>query len=204
MLLYPGGTELRPDTKGYLFAENWVSDLGATANFVGISNLASLIVFIIAFSIMTISIIPFVLSFPIIPQPTRIQKLFYWPARIAGVFVAISFFCIGITPIDVNYDLHMIFVQCAFLGALLMLFCNSITLLIQTAYPKRYAAVTIITLIYCFIYAYLFITSDFRATLQIYQSFALGQKIAIYSIVACLMYQAWGTVQQLKLLRSPP
>ena len=114
--------------------------------------------------------------------------------------MAFNFFCIGITPIDVNYNLHMVFVQCAFAGALLMLLCDFVILVLLPSYPKRYMVICLLTLIYNFVYAYLFITSDFRITLQIYRMFALGQKIAIYSIVVCLMSLAWGSLQQLKTI----
>src|SRR2546428_13670822 len=48
MLLYPGGTKADPHTQGYSFFTNFLSDLGHTATPSGQSNIASMVLFIIA------------------------------------------------------------------------------------------------------------------------------------------------------------
>src|SRR5574340_1170713 len=48
MLLYPGGTKANPNTQGYSFFTNFLSDLGQSVALNGQSNIVSMVLFCIA------------------------------------------------------------------------------------------------------------------------------------------------------------
>src|SRR4249920_2872742 len=63
MLLYPGGTKADPHTQGYSFFTNFLSDLGHTVTPSGQSNIASMVLFIIALILAGIATALFSLAF---------------------------------------------------------------------------------------------------------------------------------------------
>ena len=64
MLFYPGGTHINPNSKGYSFFQNFLSDLGLTVACSGKENLVSCVLFTISFAIFGVSFAFYFSSMP--------------------------------------------------------------------------------------------------------------------------------------------
>lgn len=110
MKIYPGGTIQEKDTIGYIFSENYISDLGRYRTYADDSNAASMILFMIAMAAMGFSLFGYFYG-----TYTYFKKHFnpkISTFKLGTFFAMCGCICmagVGLTPADVNLDDHMMF-----------------------------------------------------------------------------------------------
>lgn len=199
MLLYPGGTDADWDVEGYLFFENFFSDLGMVRTYDGQTNTSSLLLFASALVLMGIAFICFFVLIPGYFNNTRLERVSSRIGSVGGVLAGVS--CIGIaaTPWDLVLSAHLIFVFSLSASFLLAVVSYSVAILANNQYRNRYAAV--FGVYATILGAYLCLMSlgpdiDTREGLVI---LATGQKIVIYSGMLCWFVQFLGALEYHKL-----
>jgi hypothetical protein len=192
MLLYPGGTSSDKDVEGYLFLENFFSDLGMVRTYGDQPKTISLLLFASALSLMGIAFVCFFAIMPSYLATTRLARVTSRIGSIGGVLAGIS--CIGIaaTPWDLYLDAHLIFVlglSASFLHAVAL---YAVAILASRKYPNAYAAVFAGYMVILGVYLCLMFLGPDIGTREGAVILATGQKIVIYSGMTCWFVQFLG------------
>ena len=112
---YPGGTENNPGTTGYLFSENYISDLGRIITPSGVSNITSVFIFIFAFLIMACVLFIFFYS-----NYTFYKKKFSYRGNMFklgtffGMCSSLCFLGVALAPVDINMKDHIVYAEWLF------------------------------------------------------------------------------------------
>jgi hypothetical membrane protein len=195
MFFYPGGTYSDEATTGYAFTQNFFSDLGRTAAHNGDSNTVSMVLFIIALSLAGLSLIVFFLAVPPHFAENHTARRFSVIGSVVGVISGIGFIGIAAVPADVNLTLHARFVYVAFTGFLLVVFCYSAAILKSRAYPRAYAYAYLAYAVVLAIYLAVLFSGPEVETSRGLTIQAVGQKIVVYTGIACVVIQSYGACQ---------
>ena len=195
MFFYPGGTYSDEDTTGYVFTQNFFSDLGRTAAHNGDSNTVSMVLFIIALSLAGLSLIVFFLTVPPHFAGNRTARRFSVIGSVVGVISGIGFIGIAAVPADVNQTLHTNFVYVAFTGFLFVVFCYSTAIRKSRAYPRGYAYAYLAFAVVLAVYLALLFSGPDIETSRGLTIQAVGQKIVVYTGIICVVIQSWGAYQ---------
>ena len=108
MVFYPGGTLHDHYTQGYIFSQNFISELGLYKTRLGGEKYISLHLFILAMSAYGLMAI----AFYFVPALFRSNKKAHRMASIGSVFFVVgSLFFVGVafTPADLYFDEHVFF-----------------------------------------------------------------------------------------------
>jgi hypothetical protein len=200
MLFYAGGTWVDHDAPGYTFWANFFSDLGRTKAFSGKDNTVSMIIFIIALSVLGISIIITAIVVPFIFRENSMEK---WLSIIGTFFLIIyGILTVGLalTPWDIYYDEHRAFVNIwgniILIGGILYI----IVAFHNEEFPNRYAytwiviiAAGVITSVIWNLYGVWPPTTTEELML-----FTVGQKIVTYISLAGVFYTNYVLWEQIK------
>jgi MFS family permease len=192
MLLYPGGTSFDKDAKGYLFCENFFSDLGMVRTYGGQPKTSSMLLFASALVLMGIAFIFFFVLMPSYFTATRPESVASRVGSIAGVLAGVS--CIGIaaTPWDLYFNAHLIFAYGLSASFLLSVVLYMVAMLANRRYPNTYAAMfAVYTIILGAYLALMFLGPD-MGTKEGLRILATGQKTAIYLGMICWSVQFLG------------
>lgn len=103
MNAYPGGTRDDAHTDGYLFFENYLSDLGRTQAWSGDDNTASALRFNTSIIVLGATLVPF---FVFLPTHAPDRRFTLAAAACFGVISAIALIGLGRTPYDINSTGH--------------------------------------------------------------------------------------------------
>ena len=110
MYFYKGGTYIDPTPVGYIFWQNYFSDLGRTVAHSGIPNMTSFILFTVTLSLWGITQIPFYITFPtLFKSYSNLRKVSICGSSL-GIISGISYVGIAFTPSDITGSLHDLFV----------------------------------------------------------------------------------------------
>ncbi|MHA1257946.1 MAG: hypothetical protein ACTSPS_20380 [Promethearchaeota archaeon] len=180
MVFYPGGTPTNPNTRGYTFWENFLSDLGRTKAHSGEDNMASMILYNMAVIIWGVSLIPFFLALRLLFTEGKIEKRLSTIGSCLGVIAAIGLIGIGLAPSDILGGPHIISVYVAYIALLHLGIIYSITFFKSEKLPVKYAIV-------CLIWTLIFMNT---ITLGI-----VGQKIGRFSTIICFAYLGYGALK---------
>ena len=180
MVFYPGGTPTNPNTQGYTFWENWLSDLGLIESHSGENNIVSMVLFTAALTFWGLSVIPFFLALRLLFTESKFEKLLSTVGSILGVIAGIGLIGIAYTPADILGLLHITFVYIAYLSLFILGVIYSITLFKSKILPKQYAVIFLIWTIIFF----------FTLSMGI-----VGQKIGRFSTIACFAYVGYGALK---------
>lgn len=180
MVFYPGGTPNNPNTHGYTFWENWLSDLGLIKSHSGENNIVSMILFTTALTFWGVSLIPFFLALRSLFTEGKLEKILSTIGSILGVIAGIGLIGIAYTPADILGLLHIIFVYLAYLSLFILGVIYSILLFKSKILPKQYAIIFLIWTIIFF----------FTLSMGI-----VGQKIGRFTTIACFAYVGYGALK---------
>jgi len=174
MRFYPGGYSLTKHTFSYL----------GQIRVNGVNNTISRTLFIIASALVSITLIPFCLTLPILFKENNIAKILGKIGSLCGVVSAPFALFIALIPLDWGYDIHMIPTNIFFFGMATMILLFSIAMLYNPDYKNIYG---ILGIIFCIIvYLYIFRFFDIiRPTMQ---------KIIVYGYMIwtfCQVYKIW-------------
>ena len=195
MFLYPGGTLSDKDVKGYLFFENFFSDLGMVRTYSGQSKTFSLFLFASALVLMGIAFIFFFVLMPSYFTATRPERTSSRVGSIAGVLAGVS--CIGIaaTPWDLYPSAHLVFAYSLSASFLLSVVFYLVAVLANWRYPNAYAAVFAVYTIILGAYLGLMLLGPDIGTKEGLMILATGQKMVIYQGMICWFVQFLGAYE---------
>ncbi len=198
MLLCPGGTSLDQDVKGYLFFENFFSDLGMVRTYGGQPKTVSMLLFASALVLMGITFIFFFVLMPSYFTASRPERLASWFGSIAGVLAGVS--CIGIaaTPWDLYLSAHLVFAYALSASFLLSVVFYLVAMLANRSYPNTYAAVFAVYTIVLGVYLGLMLLGPDMGTDDGLTILVTGQKMAIYLGMLCWFVQFLGAYEYQK------
>jgi hypothetical protein len=198
MFYYEGGTYTDPLSEGYQFWYNYFSDLGRIVAHSGNLNIISFVLFTITLSVWGVTQIPFYFVFQDFFKRNRKMRILSILGSFFGIFTGFFFIGIAFTPSDTIGFLHNFFVFLGFGSVFISISLFTITLFQKEGYPRSYAIVLASTSFILIIYylALFLVPSNMSSTvLFIYVS---GQKIIIYTLLICEIYQGYGVLKQLQ------
>jgi len=108
MMFYPGGTLHDHYSQGYIFTQNFISELGLYKTRLGGEKYISLHLFILAMSGYGLMAV----AFSLVPQLFKANARAHTMARLGSIFFVIgSLFFVGVafTPADLYFDEHVFF-----------------------------------------------------------------------------------------------
>ncbi len=200
MVFYAGGTMINPNAPGYTFWANWFSDLGRTKGYSGKDNTVSMVIFIIAFCVLSISLIITAIALPYFFRENSLEK---WLSIIGTFFLIINgILIVGIafTPWDIYPNEHSVIVQLSGNMSLIGGILYIIVVFHNEEFPNRYAYTWIVIL------AVGVISSVIQniygvwppRTMEELMLFTANQKIVTYIIRACFFYLNYVLWEQIK------
>ena len=122
MVIYPGGTIIEPDTKGYSFFYNFLSNLGESTAKNGEDNTVSAYLFNSSMLILAISYFLFYVSYLRIQLKFNRNKILNFFSLSTIIISLVSFVLVAVFSADNStFDIHVFFVKVAF--RLLLIHC---------------------------------------------------------------------------------
>jgi hypothetical protein len=194
MLLYPGGTKADHHTQGYSFFTNFLSDLGHTVAISGQSNIASMVLFIMAMILAGIATVLFSLAFTqlftLSPLTIRFSRL----GALCGLIAGLCVIGVGVVPEDLSSWLHNFCIYAAlvvFVAAYLFFFLAVVR---TKGLPKRiswvYIALGVVLAVYTIISVWVTFFGPAPGTPAWVIIQATGQKIIVYVAVLALLVES--------------
>ncbi len=198
MAIYPGGTQDDPTVVGYSFWENFFSDTGRTIALNGESNLIASVIFAYALFTLGAFMAVWFVAMPGVFSVSKTARGLSKAAAVIGVVAGISFIGISLVPSNINMDLHMDFVYGGF-GTLSVAFILlTAAMFLEKDYPNKYPIVFIVFLTLLISYNWLAVARPLFWGLSELSIQATSQKIIVYAISLCALYQAIGAIKVLK------
>jgi hypothetical protein len=194
MLLYPGGTKANPNTQGYSFFTNFLSDLGQSVSLSGQSNIASMVLFCIAMALAGIATVLFSLSFTqlftLSPFTIRFSRL----GALCGLIAGICIIGVGIVPENLASSLHNACIYVALVVFVVAYIFFFLAVVRTKGLPKRvswvYIALGVVLIIYTIISVWVTFFGPAPGTPAWVVIQATGQKIIVYIAVLALLVES--------------
>ncbi|MBY9008099.1 MAG: hypothetical protein KGD63_15265 [Candidatus Lokiarchaeota archaeon] len=195
MIFYSGGTLNNHLSLGYNFWNNFFSDLGRFIALSGQPNYISFTIFTISALIMSISLIPFIISLYKLFQDKNKENNYIIFGSIFGLCAAFFLILTVLTPWDLFLGIHLVFSNLFnFCGAIAAFF-YFMGIIINKKYSNIYGLLFLLLLILAFTYIFLsLITSEFFNEDKILIQ-ASYQKISQYTFLLCYCVQGFGAIE---------
>lgn len=197
MVFYPGGTQDDESVVGYSMWENFFSDAGRTEALIGEPNTVSFILSTLALCMVGVVTVFWFLAMPALFTASKTAGLLSRPAAVLGVISGLSFVAVSFTPSNLNMDLHMNFVYSAFICFTAAFVLLTAAMFLEDGYPKIYPAVLIVFLLMLLTYIYLVAARPVFGGFSSLAIQATSQKIIVYTMIACTIFQAHGALKVL-------
>jgi hypothetical protein len=110
---YPGGTFQDHSTRGYLFFENFLSDLGMTVAHNGEANRFGAILFIVGLLVLVVGLGGSLVGFVRLHSAAKESRTFARLAGLVGLVVCVCFAGVAFTPENRFLGLHIFFTRAA-------------------------------------------------------------------------------------------
>jgi hypothetical membrane protein len=196
MTFYKGGTYIDPSPLGYIFWQNYFSDLGRVIAHSGIPNTISFVLFTTTVSLRGITQILFYISFPSLFKSYPNLRKTNFCASTLGIISGICLVGIAFTPSDTAGSFHDFFVVINYSFAFFSLILYSYVIFKIDKYPNFYA---IIFMISAFILGVYFLFLSFtpnNLTPEGLLIYVVGQKFMIYTLLTCNTIQGYGALKR--------
>ena len=188
MVFYPGSTFVNPHTRGYLWFENFFSDLGMTRTWGGAPNTTAMLLFVVALMCAGGGLILFFRGLAQRFARARLARI----GSACGVLAGVCFFAIALTPQDLFSDAHDMFSVAAFAFLLCAALAYARVLWNDAGYTRRFALVfALLALLICS-YIVLFLAGPPLASRAGIVVQATGQKIIVYATIVSLGIVSFG------------
>ncbi len=203
MWAYPGGTYRDDATEGYIFSQNFLSDLGRWSAWNGDQNFYA--AFLFNFSFVVIGIV-FTLFFKMLPSlfsaEVRLRKLTAIGSG-AGILGGLCLIGIGFTPADVALTPHIFFADWFIRFFLVPAFCYSLVFFRSAAVDARY--VVGYGLFALFIAAYIGVLEfgpDIQHSLSALKIQVVSQKLICLTFLGAVALHTYGNQEILDALEE--
>lgn len=200
MLAYPGGALYDHGSHGYLFFQNFFSDLGATKTYAGHSNTTSHVLFIIALVGVGVATIAFSTTWRVIADRRGAGRGFGGVAQAAAIVSGLGFIGVAITPWDRVLDAHNAFVKLAF-GVLLVFILCLLSLQLRNGWPTAFVAANVAYVIVLAVYVLILFVGPGLGTRSGLEFQVAAQKVIVYGSILNIAVQAAGIRRE--AARSP-
>ena len=199
MLTYPGGTIIEPDTKGYSFLYNFLSNLGESTAKNGEDNIVSAYLFNSSMLTLALSYFLFYVSYLKIQLKFNRNKMLNFFSFSTIIISLVSFVLVGLFSADNStFDIHVFFVKVAF--RLLLIHCFIQLFIVYKS--KLSKGMLISSSIFCFILLLFIIVMEYgpnpfldNRSLLIQVS---SQKIIVISILLYFFVQISESISMSK------
>lgn len=199
MVLYTGGTRFEPELSRYSFFGNFFSDLGRTTTFSGASNAPVYYIFTLTGVLAGAATIVFFLLFPKL-FPAEKKNFWLWSGSLLGVASGICYIGISLTPWDIYFNAHILFVKVGFSFFLAACIVLSIWIHNHPDYPLFYSVVFGMFIVILSIYMVILFTSPGgKLTPAGIRIQVVSQKIVLYAQMICMTIQCFGAYRVAKL-----
>lgn len=192
MFLYPGGTRSDPATSGYQFFANVLSDLGITVALDGSPNTPCAALFFSALVLGGLAVILFFLKMAQFFRQPRSARVLSWIGSSVGVVSGLAYLGIAFAPANLFLDVHILFVQLAFLCFFLAVLLYMVAILVTESYPNLYATVLAGFAVILAVYLWLLFFGPATDTSSGLTIQATGQKIVVYAMIVTVLIEARG------------
>lgn len=192
MLLYPGGTHVDHRTEGYLFFQNFFSDLGLTQTYAGGPKTASYLLFTIALGLAGGALAIYFTIAPSLFNTSRTTKNLSRIGSVFGFISGLAFIGVALTPANLYNTPHKLLVQLAFVTFFIGTLFYAIAIFLSDAIPNRYAWVNTAFAILLGIYIWLIFFGPGIQTPNGLVIQVTGQKIIANAAIVCMFIQALG------------
>jgi len=192
MFFYPGGNMINPNTQGYSFFENFISDLGRTKSISGKPNIISLILYTIAGVAFSISLILFVLALRDLFKNNVKTILIANFIIILGIISAIFMLVGYLTPWDIYGSTHVLCGLIFTATGLITLLLYAIAIIFKEQYSNRMAL--ILLFVFCFAFINLLVITFLKYSANSIESLIFQvtlQKFTMYSFIICFLIQGF-------------
>jgi len=196
MLIYPGGSIMGPSTSRYSFFSNFFSELGMTVTGSGVSNTASMVLFVVALTIVGSGMIVFFAGMPQFFRHMRTVHILSWLGSAFGAVSGISYIGVAYTPANLVGDLHKDFVLMAFRSFLVVVAIYAMVIFLSPKYPNRYAVVFLTFALMLAGYIWLLTSGPGMETEAGLIIQATGQKLIVYAAILCTLVQSFGALRE--------
>lgn len=196
MIFYTGGTDSNHLSPGYSFWENLLSDLGRIYAYSGQLNIISSTLYNISLFMMGAFLVPYFLVVPSYFKGLKEARWFSIAGSIGGIFLCTMLIGASVTPADLLIDIHLMFGMLAFFVGLPVSILFAFAIFLNKNFPNLYAIIYALFGIILFI----FILTMFQdvGSPVITPTFAIGQKIIVYTLITNFLIQAYGAILQEK------
>ena len=186
MYFYPGSTYHNYETTGYLFSQNFLSDLGNTITYGGDNNFHSSILFNMSLVFGGITYMIFYFLIKDLFNSNLTAKL----GSLTGILGAICFIGVALTPADLFLDAHILFNMWLFRFFLLSTLCYSWLMYKTDDINNYYLSGNLIFIIFLVLYILilLYAPSPHEShTALVFQ--AISQKIILFNFILSIIVQ---------------
>jgi hypothetical protein len=192
MLLYPGGTANDQSSVGYSFLGSFFSDLGMIQTYAGEPNTWSSLLFASSLILVGVVLVLFSLLLWTYFMGSALGRKASKVGTMAGVASGLSCIGIALTPWDRFLVPHMVFaygLSLSFLGVALF---YAIAIFRNPDYPNGYAFIFVVYFAILLVFTGLMVLGPDPESAAGIRILAAGQKVCIYSGMACLFIQVIG------------
>lgn len=189
MLVYPGGAQFDRGSDGYLFFQNFFSDLGATVTYSGLSNTTSHVLFGIALGTVGVALMLFSTSWKVVVARRQAGRAFGTASQVLAIIAGVGFIGIAATPWDRVLDAHNLFVQIAF-GFLLAYVVCLIVIQIRNDWSRVFIGVNLAYLVVLVAYVVILFGGPGLEEKDGFEFQVAAQKIIVYTSILNLALQA--------------
>jgi hypothetical protein len=193
MVFYPGGTRPAPGTKGYLFFENFFSELGLSRTYSGGPNNVSFLLFTAALALAGLALALYFTLSPSLFWDSRNTRVLSMCGTFFGIISGLSFIGVALTPADLYQAPHQLFVQLAFTTFFVGVVFYALAILLNRSYPNLYALVNITFGALLGVYIWLLFFGPSTNTPSGLMIQVAGQKIIAYAAIISVFIQAYGS-----------
>ena len=107
MLLYPGGTVINSDTRGYSLTQNFLSDLGTTVAFDGRPNMSGALLFMMSVALVGVASVECLRGFLRLHVGVARAHGLARAATVLGSIVCLAFLGVALAPENRAMSLHV-------------------------------------------------------------------------------------------------
>jgi len=199
MIIYPGGTYRDLSTEGYIFSQNFLSDLGRWSSWNEEQNFYSSFLFSSAFMIVGLVFSAFFWTLPSIFNAENFHFLTKMGSS-AGVISGVLIIGVALTPADIAYASHIIFSTWFMRFFLIAAFSYSLVFykseIMETKYALGYAIFSILIAFYILILEF---GPSIQESLWALRVQVLSQKLICLTFIVSVAFQTIGNKKVYKI-----
>jgi hypothetical protein len=189
MLAYPGGARFHHHSRGYMFLQNFFSDLGASRTYSGRANATSQLLFVVALGLLGLAMIGFSTTWRTIWVRRGQGRGFGGVAQAAAIASGVGLVAVAVTRWNRGLGPQSASVRLVF-GTLLVLILSLLALQLRNAWPVGLVAMNALSLLVLAVYELALFAGPGADTQSGLEFQVALQKLVVYTSVVNIAVQA--------------